>query len=117
MPEPPDSLPDVENTLPEPPDTLPEARDSLPEVADTVPGLENSLPGLREGLPESPDTVPDWANHLPESWKPCRRRPVQTNLFSTAPSRLMPSRMFSSLALPKLMRISWSGLARAGSLA
>jgi hypothetical protein len=36
---------------------------------------------------------------------------------NTAPSRLMPSRIFASLALPKLRRISLSGLVRAGSSA
>ncbi len=39
------------------------------------------------------------------------------NFANTLPSRAIPLRMFSSLALPKLMRISWSGLARDGSSA
>ena len=34
------------------------------------------------------------------------------NFHNTLPIRLVPSRMSVSLALPKLMRISWSGLRR-----
>lgn len=43
--------------------------------------------------------------------------PVQTSVFSTAPSRWMPSRISASLALPKLMRISFAGLRRQASSA
>ena len=39
------------------------------------------------------------------------------NFRNTRPSRRMPSRMSSSLALPKLMRISWSGFRRVASSA
>src|ERR1035437_4621802 len=37
-----------------------------------------------------------------------------TYCFNTLPNRAIPLRIFSSLALPKLMRISLSGLARDG---
>ena len=36
---------------------------------------------------------------------------------SVTPSRVIPARMSASVALPKLMRISWFGLRRVGSSA
>lgn len=45
------------------------------------------------------------------------RSPDQINFLNTLPNRAIPLRMFSALALPKLMRISWSGLVRDGSSA
>jgi len=50
---------------------------------------------------------------LKPALKPSGR--VQTNFCNTAPRRLMPSRMLASLAVPKLMRISLSGVRREGS--
>lgn len=113
---------------------------ALPHIGDEVAQMisaiemENRVRIAREAEPirfshgKHPvfsDTINPPQKNLRQVWPPDWFAVVQTctpcqlgerrngKLFhNTAPSRLIPSRMFASLALPKLMRISLSGLRR-----